>query len=167
MTAGKTCYSCGRGTIQPRNLRGRTFSYRDEVGLVFDTDLTVPACDTCGEVFLNGAQGKEFSSVLERLRLDRKRSAAVRFVQTVERQFPNVPRAAWEDAFGLSRGYLSRLTSGARFADTALEILLEAFVQDPRIVIQLVQATGHMSQQLLDHLGHAGPTDRQRRLTPA
>lgn len=144
----KLCYSCETGTVQPRNLKGRTFDYRDERALEFDEDLTVPACDTCGELYLKGDLTRRFSEALERLRAERKQGAAVRFIKAATAEFPDVSRAHWEEMLGLSRGYLSRLASGARVADTTLEILLEAFARDPSTVIDALNSAGRLHKSL-------------------
>jgi hypothetical protein len=143
-TPNRECAACETGTVKPTNLRGRAFDYRDEFGLVFDADLMAPVCDTCGEMFLKSALTRQLGSTLDRLRLVRKRSAVERFVQAADRNYPDVPRAVWEDAFGLSRGYLSRLISGTRVADTALEVLLEGFAREPATVLRLLELAGHV-----------------------
>jgi hypothetical protein len=132
------------------NKRARAFDYRDERGLVFDEDLEVLACDrpSCGELRLGGVRTERVNRVLERLRLERKQAAARHFVDTAEREFPDVPRAVWEDTFGLSRGYLSRVLAGKRLPDTPLEMLLEGFAREPRLALALVKITGRLPPQL-------------------
>ncbi len=146
----RPCYACGQGTVRSTNLRGRTFEYRDEIALTFDADLEAPVCDRCGELYLTGALTDQFSAVLEQLRLTRKRQAAEHFVHAVETRFPDVPRALWEDTLGLSRGYLSRLTSGSRVADAALEILLEGFAKEPETALRLCSLSGHVPLALTE-----------------
>lgn len=142
----KPCYSCETGTMRRTNLRGRQFDYRDEFRLVFDEDYEVLACDNpaCGELRLGGERTARMNAVLERLRSTRKRAAAQNFVETAEREFPEVPRALWEDAFGLSRGYLSRVVTGKRLPDTPLEIVLEGFAREPRLALRLLKAAGRL-----------------------
>lgn len=164
MKTSKPCYACETGTVRQTNLRERAFDYRDEVDLIFDEDVELPVCDACGEMSLNAAATKRLNVVLERLRAARKRSAVEAFIDTIGREYPTIPRAAWEQALGLSPGYLSRLASGNRLADTPLEILLAGFAKDPSAVIELIETTGHMPKVLMTHLAH---TKRpRRRLTP-
>jgi hypothetical protein len=137
----KPCYACETGTVRPANLRGTTLAYRDEPDLVIDRDVVVPRCDTCGEMWLQARDTAKLNDVLEALRLVRKRQAAEGFVSVVERRYPEVPRAAWEDLFGLSRGYLSRLISGKKVADTPLELWLFGFAQQPDAVLLLLGKT--------------------------
>ena len=160
MKTSKPCYACETGTVRQTNLRGRAFDYRDEVDLIFDEDAELPVCDACGEMPLNAAATKRLNVVLERLRAERKRSAVEQFIDTIGREYPTIPRAAWEQALGLSPGYLSRLASGTRLADTPLEILLAGFAKDPSAVIELIEATGHMPKLLMTHLAR---TKRPRR----
>jgi hypothetical protein len=105
-----------------------------------------------GRCPLNAAATKRLNVVLERLRAERKQSVVKRFIEIVGREYPTVPRAAWEQAFGLSPGYLSRLASGHRLADTPLEILLAGFAKNPSNVLDLIEATGHMPKLLMAHL---------------
>jgi hypothetical protein len=165
MKMSKPCYACETGTVRLAQVHGRAFDYRDEVGLVVDEDIQLPVCDTCGEMPLNAAATKRLNVVLERLRAERKQSAVKRFIETVGREYPTVPRAAWEQALGLSPGYLSRLVSGNRLADTPLEILLAGFAKNPGVVIDLIEATGHMPKQLMAHLARA--KSPRRRVRPA
>lgn len=166
MSKTRLCYACETGTVRLKNVRGRKFDYRDELGLVFNEDLEVPTCDSCGELYMKGELTKRFSSILERVRSAHKQSAVVRFVETIEREFPSIPKAVWEDTFGISRGYLSRLASGARTADTALEILLAGFAREPKTALRLVEAAGHLRPQLAPLLGN--PRERGgRRVTPS
>ena len=104
------------------NKRARAFDYRDERGLVFDEDLEVLACDrpSCGELRLGGVRTERVNRVLERLRLERKQAAARHFVDTAEREFPDVP----------------------------LEMLLEGFAREPRLALALVKSTGRLPPQL-------------------
>jgi hypothetical protein len=73
-----TCYTCETGAMRPANMRGRSFDYRDERGLVFDEDLEVFTCDSpaCGELRLGGERTARVDAVLERLRLARIRRRA-------------------------------------------------------------------------------------------
>lgn len=152
----KPCYVCDTGTVRPTNLHGRTFDYRDEVELIFDEDLVAPVCDVCGEIYLKGADSDRFGSVLERLRDERKRSAVVRFEETVAREFREVPRAAFEDMLGVSHGYLSRLARGTRTPDAPLEILLQAFAADPVQTLRLVAKARRLPPAILDALARRG-----------
>lgn len=148
--ATKPCYSCDSGTMRLTNLRGRLFDYRDEPALAFDEDLEVLACDNpqCRELRLGGERTTRVNAVLERLRLAKKQEAALHFMEAAEREFPEIPRSLWEDTFGLSRGYLSRLATGKRQPDTALEMLLEGFAHQPRLVLSVVKAAGRLPSQL-------------------
>ena len=146
------CYACDTGTVVETNLRGRKFNYLDELNLVFDEDLVAPVCDTCGELYLGGTVTQPFGDALERLRLSRKQSAAVHFVERVEREYPAVPRALWEESLSLSHGYLSRVASGKRVPDTLLEIFLEGFSRDPEAALRLLEAAGHMPDALAEAL---------------
>ena len=163
MKTSKPCYACETGTVRWTNLRGRTFAYRDEVALVFDEDLEALVCDTCDEIALDAATTKRLDVVLERLRAEQKQAAAAQFVDiTLRRDYPTVPRSAWEQALGLSPGYLSRLASGSRLADTALEILLVGFAKRPSLVIDLIETAGHMPKPLMNHLANASHSSAPR-----
>jgi hypothetical protein len=166
VTKAPPCYACDNGTVHPKNVRGRRFDYRDELALVFDQDLEVPTCNSCGELYMTGELTKRFGEALERIRSAHKQGAVKRFVETIEREFPTIPKAVWEDTFGISRGYLSRLASGARVADTALEILLAGFAKEPTTALRLVKAAGHLPRQLASLVTDADVRQR-RRTTPA
>lgn len=148
MKTPRNCFSCESGTIRLTSLKGRSFDYRDELALVFDEKLEVPTCDNCGELFLAGVLTVQFETVLERLRSERKRRIVKEFVEVSEREFPLVPRALWEDAFGVSHGYLSRLLSGKKQPDRSLTILLGSFAKAPRKALDLFQLSGHMPPEL-------------------
>ena len=148
MKTPRKCFSCESGTIRLAGLGGRTFDYRDELSLVFDEKIDAPVCDTCGELFLRADLTARFETVLERLRATRKRTIVQDFVTVSERDFPDVPRALWEDALGVSHGYLSRLLSGKKLPDTALTILLAAFAKKPKKTLELLSATGYMPPEL-------------------
>ncbi len=77
----------------------------------------IPAA-RCGCRWLQSRDTAKLNEALEALRLARKREAVEGFVSVVEQRYPEVPRAAWEDLFGLARGYLSRLISRKKVADT-------------------------------------------------
>ena len=62
------CYTCAEGHMHLTSLRGRPFDYCGSV-LLFDEDVMVPVCDTCGEVHLGGKRTNRVNAVLERLRL--------------------------------------------------------------------------------------------------
>jgi hypothetical protein len=143
-TPDRPCYACETGIVRPTNLRGRAMDYRDARGLVIDEDLILPACDApdCGELLLGTGDTTALTTVLERLRAERKRQAVERFTARAAADFPDVPRGAWEDLLGLSRGYLSRLASGTRLPDTALEIVLTAFARDPRAALRVFELAG-------------------------
>lgn len=143
--------------VTPQNLKGRPFDYRDEIALVFDEELIVRACDSCGELYLKGAASHRFGSVLERLRLARKREAAEQFLDTAQRELPGVSRALWEKTLGLSKGYLSRLVAGTRVADTPLEIILKAFAREPTAILRALQDIGHLPSHLASRLQTRGP----------
>lgn len=148
MKTPRKCFSCESGTIRLTPLEGRPFDYRDELALVFDEDVEAPICDRCGELFLRGALTARFEAVLERLRSERKRAIVKEFIDVSERDFPDVPRALWEDALGVSHGYLSRLVSGKKLPDTSLTILLAGFAKEPKKALELFSVSGHMPQEL-------------------
>jgi hypothetical protein len=115
---------------------------------VFDENVEAPICDRCGELFLRGELTARFEAALERLRTERKRAIVKEFIDVSERDFPDVPRALWEDALGVSHGYLSRLVSGKKLPDTSLTILLAGFAKEPQKALEFFSVSGHMPQEL-------------------
>jgi hypothetical protein len=89
---------------------------------------------------LNGSDTHRLSALLEELRKDRKRATVTEFIAFAESAFPDVPRYEWEQAFGLSTGYLSRLVT-TRVMDTPLEILLSGITANPREALHLLSIT--------------------------
>ena len=152
----KPCYACETGQVRPTNLRGREFNYRDEVGLIFDEDLTAPVCDKCGEIYLRGPASDHFGLVLERRRDMRKRAAVTDFEETLTREFRGIPKAAFEDMLGVSHGYLSRLARGSRTPDAALEILLRAFAADPIQTLRVVATARPLPEPIRNALAQRG-----------
>lgn len=126
------------------NLRGREFAHLDQPSLVFDEDLKVPVCDTCGDMRLRGAQVTRLSAVLERLRAVRKRQAISGFITVIREQFGDIQRHEWEGILGLSRGYLSRLESGTRTPDTALEIVMQWVARDRSKALRVLGDLGRL-----------------------
>lgn len=161
-TKTMVCHKCATGTMRPTNLRGRSLSYRDQSALTFDENLTVPVCDRCGDMRLRRSEVAKFSAVLERLRDARKREAVADFVTVIGAQFGDVPRYAWEDALGLSHGYLSRLESGTRTPDTPLEILMRWVALDSAGALRVLANLGHLPAQLRDRLAPEGARRKTR-----
>ena len=164
MKTPRKCFSCESGTIRLASLKGRSFDYRDEFALVFDEKVEAPICDSCGELFLRGGLTAQFEAVLERLRAERKRTIVKKFISVSERDFPDVPRALWEDALGVSHGYLSRLVSGKKLPDTSLTILLAGFAKEPKRALELFSVSGHMPQELKRLTQRAVATRRAARV---
>jgi hypothetical protein len=69
-----------------------------------------------------------------------QRATLASFVKTVEAEFPEVPRHEREEAFGLSKGYFSRLMK-IRLMNTPLEILLSRIAQYPKEGVHLLART--------------------------
>ena len=139
-TRARRCFACGKGTIRRTNLRGLTLSYRDEPDLLVTQDIELPRCDACGEMPLKSSETRRLSALLEGLRTARKRATVTKFIAFAESTFPDVPRYEWEQAFGLSTGYLSRLLT-TRLMDTPLEILLSGIAAKPYEALQLLSLT--------------------------
>ena len=156
------CVSCEKGTVKEVDLLGRPFNHGDEHDLVFDESLLVPVCDSCAEFYMNRSISHRFSKVLERLRAERKQRLVARFLETIERELPPVSRATWEEVFGLSRGYLSRLLTGARVPDTALALLLRRFTESPYDELEHLKAQRRLPPELARAL-----EARRRRINPA
>lgn len=119
MKNAETCYFCGEGTIEPRNLRGSALPYRDERAIPVEADVFVPTCDACGESLMDEETSAALDAALEpayrRLRAERLRHelgralSALRFTQ-----------GDLERLLGLSPGYVSKLIKGKRVAETPL-----------------------------------------------
>ena len=134
------CLACESGTVRPTNLLGTKLRYKDEPDLLVTRDIVVPRCDGCGEMPLSATETRQLSRLLEALRTERKHATLACFVKTVEKEFPEVPRYEWEEAFGLSKGYFSRLMK-TRVMDTPLEILLSGIAHHPKEGIRLLALT--------------------------
>jgi hypothetical protein len=134
------CFACESGTVRPTNLMGTRLRYKDEPDLLVSRDIVVPRCDACEEMPLSAKETRHLSRLLEELRTERKHATLASFVKTVEKEFPDVPRYEWEEAFGLSKGYLSRLMK-TRVMDTPLEILLSGIAHRPKEGVRLLALT--------------------------
>ena len=148
---GRPCLSCETGTLRRTNLRGTVLPYRDEPDLLVTHDIEVSRCDVCGEMALKASEITQLSAVLEAARVERKRGAITKFVEYVDTEFPDVPRYEWEAAFGLSKGYFSRLTT-TRVMDTPLEILLTGITANPREGLHLLAITRALPPKLSHRL---------------
>jgi hypothetical protein len=142
------CAVCEEGTVRPTDLYGQRMPYRDEPSLRFDEHVTVMACDTCGERYLRADEPARIEHVLTRLYADQRRDIARAFEARVGEVAPGVALSTWEQAFGLSRGYISRLASGRKTADTRLEIILEGMIKAPHETLCMLDRTGRLPDEI-------------------
>ncbi|MHB1265926.1 MAG: hypothetical protein ACYC1S_16180 [Gemmatimonadaceae bacterium] len=146
------CVACGEDAVRLQNLRGRVFELRDENDLVFDEDLVVPVCAACKEFYVRGPTLERFSDALERLHAAKKRATVDQFVEKIEREFADVPRQSWEDALGLSRGYLSRIQRGTRALSLHIEMFMRGVVAEPLPTLKLIKLSRRLPAELEAYL---------------
>ncbi|MHB1265932.1 MAG: hypothetical protein ACYC1S_16210 [Gemmatimonadaceae bacterium] len=140
--------ACQEDAVRLQNLRGRVFELRDENDLVFDEDLVVPVCAACNEFYVRGESLQRVSDALERLHAAKKRATVDQFVEKIEREFADVPRQSWEDALGLSPGYLSRIQRGTRALSLHIEIFMRGIIVEPRETLKLIKLSRRLPAEL-------------------
>ncbi len=111
-SSSRRCVACGTGKLEPTNVCGMAFSYRDERALVADASLILPVCTCCGETRLDAEQTDALDAVLERAYVRKRHADAATIIGRLLET--GLSQVDVERVLGLSRGYISKVRRGER-----------------------------------------------------
>ncbi|WP_147443253.1 hypothetical protein [Corallococcus sp. AB011P] len=130
---GFTCPQCNIGDIVMRTAPGRRMRYRHIPNLELPSNLAIPTCDHCGEMWLDSATTKSIEAAMEsayRTELARKAETSI------ERLSSLIPQRDLERLLGLSSGWLSKIKNG-RDTSAPMAALLMILAEHPFLLDEI------------------------------
>jgi hypothetical protein len=127
------CIVCGKGTVRPQARPGRRVFYKT-MKVELPADLQIPACDNCGEEWINGSDAKRVDAAAEAAYSTALRAMAGE--QLARLADADVEQKRVEQALGLSQGYLSHVKAGRKDPSAMLVSELVLLAKDPRHRLQ-------------------------------
>ena len=130
----RPCPACD-GQIRASAIGGRRMPLHHIPDLEVPADLSIPTCDGCGEMFIDGPTAEALDAALGQayeVALAAKADSAIRELARF------IPQRDVEALLGLSGGYLSRVKAGAQKTPSAhLVAALMLMADDPCRVAEL------------------------------
>jgi hypothetical protein len=124
------CVECGAGTVRPQARAGRVAQHC-ALALPVPADLEIPTCDNCGEEWISDSAARAIDTALRPEYERRLRELATGAIDALL-ESGDATKGAVEKALGLSHGYLSKVTSGAKTPSEALVLALAFLAANQR-----------------------------------
>ncbi len=131
-----TCAACGEGTVRLRAVSGRRMLYRNFPALPLPENLQIPACDACGEEWLDDATLKRLDEALRAAARDARGAITCQALRLLSEA---TNQRSLEDLLDLSPGYLSKVKHGQEVPSAVLAGLLGLLAARPGRLRELEQ----------------------------
>lgn len=127
---GCACPSCNRGHIVMKAGPGHRMRYRHIPDLEIPAELELPACEACGQQWLDAEATQRLEMALE----EAYRTELVRkSVQSIETLRQTIPQRELERLLGVSAGWLSKVKNGKETSAPMAALLMLLAEQPHRV----------------------------------
>jgi len=130
------CAKCGVGSVRVLAKPGRTMRYKNFPALEIPSQLKIPTCDHCGEMWFVAKTSRTVSKEMEQVFRGELRRRVARVIDLISKV---ITQGQLEALLGQSQGYLSKLKSGERTPSPELMIELALIARDPKKRIREIE----------------------------
>lgn len=136
------CPECG-GTVRMLAPSGETREYARGLSAPIPSDILIPKCDGCGEVYLSASEGARIDAALRDARLHWQTTTVAAWLDGLKR-VANITLREIEEACHVTPTYLSHVANGTKLASGTVIKLLEMYVRHPEDLVEQYSASSFL-----------------------
>lgn len=143
----KLCGECGKRTVAPLAVAGRTSPWKHFPSLPISAGIEIPTCSNCGAEWIDRKTAESIDADLSRAAAERLGALAR---QALEVLGESCIQRDLERDLGLSAGYLSKVKHGKEAPSAQLVALLDLLAANPRRLdqVKFAWATGTLPPRI-------------------